>query len=337
MRLKQCERGRTMRYKHLIFVLLLASLVITLTLASRAENDRDKLGLIGPVALLETAEVRFIAEAGGWAEQECIPVSHITLDESGNKLDERIDSDGAPATKIVYSHNTEGLLTGLITLNLRTMSHTTQTLTYDDRQRLKEMTANNKDGSLLFKTVYHYGEGSQPDESVTHDAVGRVTERKQFDYDKHKNITGEKVFREDGTLIRESVYAYDAHGNMVESSEFDSRKMLTVKWHYHFDDKDRLIAAYRFRAFANLEEKQVFAYLDDSRGNWTKKLAFAEKEKNGKTVYDLQKLESRALTYFNGKLPEDKTRPATAIAPAPLLEYLETKGKTIFNIVQTAP
>lgn len=326
-----------MQDKRWIFVLLHVSFTVSLTLAAWAESDRDQLGLMGPVASFETSQVRLIATAGGWAEQGRFPVKHITLGERGNKQEERIYSNGAPAARVVYAHDAEGRPTGLMTHNLHTLSYTTQTFTYDARQRLKAMTATHKDGSLLFKIVYRYGESGEPEGYVKRDAAERVTERMQFDYDERKNVTGEKVVGGDGTPVRESVYVYDARRNMVESSAFDGRRMLTVKWHYHYDEKDRLIAAYRFRAFANLEEKQVFAYLDDSRGNWTKKMAFIEKVTNGKTVYDLQQLECRTLTYSDGKLPEDQTRPAEAIAPAPLLDYLETMGKTIFNIVQMAP
>lgn len=236
---------------------------------------------------------------------------------------------------MLYAYDTEGRLSGIQTYNLVTSAQTTQTFDCDEQGRLKEEITRNKDGSLLFKTVYLYGDSAYPSECMTYNSAGQFLERKRFTYTNDGQVASEKKYRSDGTLDYERQSVYGVHGKPVETSEFNGQNNLTAKYYYHYDESGNVFEAHCYSAYAKLNEKQSFAYIHDSVGNWTQKYTFAERVKNGNVYYDLSKLECRTIAYGGG-VKIDANRPATAKGPIPLLQYINSNGRTIFNAVQTA-
>jgi TonB family protein len=100
--------------------------------ATRAENDRDRDGLQGPVRRVRTENAKLVSKEGKLVEGARSVVETATYDMKGAKID------------TAYFLSAGGALTGR------------EVYKYDDKGDIVEMTLFNTDGSVLSKEKYDY-------------------------------------------------------------------------------------------------------------------------------------------------------------------------------------
>jgi TonB family protein len=100
--------------------------------AARAENDRDRDGLQGPVRRVRTENAKLVSKEGKLVEGARSVVETATYDMKGAKID------------TAYFLSAGGALTGR------------EVYKYDDKGDIVEMTLFNTDGSVLSKEKYDY-------------------------------------------------------------------------------------------------------------------------------------------------------------------------------------
>lgn len=108
------------------------SAVQTVNASSRAETDRDRDGLQGPVRRIRTENAKVVVKEGKMVEGQRAVMETATYDLKGAKIDN------------AYFLGASGALTGK------------EVYKYDDKGNITEMTLLNADGSILSKEKYEY-------------------------------------------------------------------------------------------------------------------------------------------------------------------------------------
>jgi hypothetical protein len=238
-------------------------------------NDRDAMGLRGPVRKVRIEKARITRQDGKSVEGPRRIESETTFDESGSKIEEcRYQDDGSLRDRLVV-------------------------VSRDARGRKLEQVRYKPDGSVLYRMrhEYEYDEaGRVVSETVKsaelklwsrlvtiRDPRGRETERLQYD--------------ESGKLISKSVWVYGGDGEMIEFLSYDGAGAL-VQRNKPPGKGDEII---NYNPDGSIRSKTSFTHptreSPDTHGNWTRSVWTMRTSQSGKDE-EVTEVTYRTITYY---------------------------------------
>jgi hypothetical protein len=242
--------------KKLLTALALSSTITAAAYAQRPHTDREDDGLKGPVYSVLTMTATLKKQGERYVEEAVVPAERVVYNAEGNRVeDEWYTDDGMLVKKSAYRYvRGEKLADGRVITPIIHIPNSSERVgggmrpiserykyKYDDKGRVREMTIV-EDGRVRNRVVYVYQSGRK--ETRAYDGGGP-------------------------TLSYRRVDAFDAQGNLVESTTFEPGPDLVIKHTY---------AAYEF----------------DARGNWVKRL----KTESVPGEPEVRMVQYRKLTYF---------------------------------------
>jgi TonB family protein len=115
------------------------------------------------------------------------------------------------------------------------------------------------------------------------------------------------------------VVAYDIKGSKIENAYFPvPGAALTGKEVYKYDDKGNIAEMTLLNTDGSLLSKEVYSYVFDNFGNWTKMTTSVAVIEGGKLSYEPTEVTYRMISYYLDEATLAKmNQPATATQPAP--------------------
>ncbi len=235
----------------------------SITLSEHEDNDWNRLQLKGKVKAIK--EIKFLAVDDFSEIVNGEKVKHIYNKEFLFNLDgfsiEQNDyiPDGTLANRIMYLYQDNKLI---------------EYNEYDSQ-------------GLLFGTgKYELGENGSPKELNYRTNDGRFNWSEKFTYDENGNMTELSHIKGDNVIEFKQVFEYDESGLLLKS-ELYKEEQLFAKNNYKNDTHGSQIEM----NYGGDESNHTYMYNYDSKGNWTKKIVFENKNPSGILV--------REIEYFN--------------------------------------
>jgi YD repeat-containing protein len=254
--------------KKLLTALALSATITATAYAQRPQTDRQNHRLKGPVKSV-TVETRTLKKQGErYVEERRVRIDRVTYDAEGNLVEEEsYGEDGRLISKAAYRYiGGEKIAEGQI-LTVVIISPSIAARTGGDAPPARPPVPRpHVMQPYTSKYKYKYdAEGNVKEMTV--EERGRVRQRVVYDF---KGDRKETRWYEGGHLINREVDKFDARGNLVETTRFET-ETGAVDYKYSY-------SAYEF----------------DARGNWVKRLktwsAAGEPEERD--------VEYRTITYF---------------------------------------
>jgi antitoxin component YwqK of YwqJK toxin-antitoxin module len=148
----------------------------------------------------------------------------VIFDAQGN-ISEHIQylADGSIEDRVTNSYNADGKLAEEVLYDPDGEIAERRTLEYAENGKLLKEIKHYQDGAQDLIT-YSYNEAGHLLEKIFGDDSGWVEKREAFTFEGDK-LTAVKEYDEEGKLLKESAFTYDADGNLEESSESPTSDM----------------------------------------------------------------------------------------------------------------
>jgi hypothetical protein len=205
-------------------LLLILTMFLNVSAGAQSQNDRTRMGLLGPVKTMEFGLVQYALKENKPTAGGRVPFQQVDFNTEGNKTAESVFQDGALSSRYVYTYDSSGVNTGYEE-TYRTPEKTFsrprkhQYLT-DSRGNIAQYTVYDSDGTMSIRFVYLYNQAGQK--------------------------TEEQVFYHTGALGSRTLHSYDGAGNEIETSSYDQAGTVGWKQNLKYDDQGRRIELLQF-------------------------------------------------------------------------------------------
>lgn len=264
--------------------LLILTLFLVASASAQPENDRTRMGLLGPVKTLETGMIEYTLQKNKATAGNRIPIQRIVFNTDGNKTEENSYQNGAFSVGNVYTYDSAGSKTGYeetyaLAGTAPSKPRTHQYLT-DSRGNITEYAVYESDGTMAIRFIYAYNQAGQKIE--------------------------EKVIYHNGTAGGRTVHVYDSKGKETETTGYDRDGAVAYKQRVTFDDQGRRIEwlqyvgeVLRYRIFTSYDAKGRVREEETIELNATPGVYVSHSPIPGKIdyVYDDEKRTKEVLTY----------------------------------------
>ena len=293
------------RGAHLVHTLLLGCIVggsvLVYPSVTRAQTDRERDGLRGPVHQVVSEKIRATfppPAAQDTFESESDPLrpqlipslpAHPGLSpdwQQGPRL---------PWRTMVYDF--QGKRTEAIFYTDGGTRRWLWRYTNDSQGHRLTRTSYAADGSVRWARRYFYASRGRVTSQTEHDAAGKLARRWYYTYDAAGHVIEERNVDANGALVWQWRYAYDASGRRIEKTQYTIHDTRVQTWFYTYDSAGNLLekAAYsannalrwkrryiynpqggileehHYRTDGSLQGKWRYTYVYDARGNWVKR------------------------------------------------------------------
>lgn len=235
-----------MRLLTLLLVLVCNALLLS-TASGQAKSDRERDGLVGPVQSVLLELVELSTRSGKEVEIKRRPHQLVAYNESGSEIERvNFNEDGSISDKSVRLYDSAGKQIGWKEYQgPDAKPGRSSTWDYDANGNLAEVRVQYQ-GLLELRTVYTY--------------------------DNHRRKVEESRFADDGAFRDRSVYAYNAAGQLVETTYYHN-EVLNGKVHRRYNESGSLVKETQFD-IVHPESTAEYAY--DSSGREIEKRVDSE-------------------------------------------------------------
>ncbi|HEY6161473.1 MAG TPA: hypothetical protein VI112_09630 [Bacteroidia bacterium] len=156
---------------------------------------------------------------------------------------------------------------------------------YDKQWRLLEEKAVNNHGTVIDRWTYKYGSDCEKLSATVYMKEGTIPERTwSYVYGRTDSTSTAIEYRADGALSKRMVYHFNKNGQVVKEEWYDDKGMVNTMVN-EYDAAGNKISFCRYMPGGSLNEKKVFAYKFDERGNWVQCITFS----NGLPQYFIER------------------------------------------------
>ncbi|MBI3799068.1 MAG: hypothetical protein HY268_19150 [Deltaproteobacteria bacterium] len=299
----------------------LVSLVFSLHLISLAvagvKTDLQENGLIGPVQTVRVEDAQFSSQSGQWVEGRRRPMTTITYDIRGNKIEEI-----APDSKTLYTYNAQENLSAIVSYDPNRSlcqfgypcdaeGRKLETrLSYDAQGRKLETRLLYFDGTPDQKIVYTYDDKGHLIEEVTSDRGGLIG-KMVYTYDDQGHLLKEDVHGPGDGFKYRSVHTYDEQGKRIATTNYYTHgpalgieKVVTT-----YDSQGNILELTTYYTEKIIDEdkedrsipppaKRLYNYEFDAHGNWVKQIETRCLSETSQLVCEPFTVTYRTITYY---------------------------------------
>ncbi len=208
--------------------------------------------------------------------------SEIHYNQEGKKIkDLKYDSFERIEYLIVFQYDDTGKLIEEITFEDEETFVERKTFEYDDKSNLSKEFLHYMDGS--FDTVeYFYNHSGQLVEKKQYDSDYELEEFTTYKYD-GVNLINKKVTDAEGNVLKETSYAFNENGDLIEDYEIEENSGFEFKRVIEFNDKGVKTATYIYNEGDLTVEKYCYDENDPD-----KVVKIIEENSNGKNTIELE-------------------------------------------------
>ena len=175
----------------------------------------------------------------------------------------------------------------------------TQSLSYDYHGSLLEDARYGANGSLRLKQTYIYDDRNHLIETVSCNGANQILIKAAYAYDNRDRLTTQSSYEADGSFESKTRFAYDSRDNLVERLHFTADGTLKNRQRSTYDEKGNLTEEAQYSSSdGSLEEKSVYDYKSDAKGNWIKQTKFKVGDNFGRGPLAPIGVTYRTIVYF---------------------------------------
>ncbi len=151
-----------------------------------------------------------------------------------------------------------------------------------------------------------------------------------------------KVLVKEGKIIESprvvlETATYDMKGAKIDNAYFLSAGgSLTGKEVYKYDAKGNIIEMTLFNTDNSILSKEVYQYEFDAMGNWTKMITSVAVIENGKLNFEPTEVTYRSISYFMGEAVAQKLQPGTPQSALTVASNTDTAQTQPVAVVKTS-
>jgi antitoxin component YwqK of YwqJK toxin-antitoxin module len=228
-------------------------------------SDRERDGLVGPVQTVSFKEPRAPTRDTRWADSDLMLLRQVTYDRNGNMIEQAFynpKDQSSPDLREVFSYDGEGHKTQETEYDAHGKLDSARLFTYSPKQQLVRIEHHLGDGALKEYVTIAYNEDGQVTDERQYSGDGSLMSEWRYSYESQRKKIAES-FSPHGNY--KEVYLYDPNGNTISQTRYDSDGEVEQNTTSSYDEKGQLVRTVNTGKDVPTRSELIDKY--DDRGN----------------------------------------------------------------------